>query len=423
MGLRWESLKIMYTLHTVCRACGSKGLTPVLNLGLQPLANDFRRLDEEHAGYAPLQVLFCNRCSLAQLSVVVRPEILYSQYSYVTSKSHMMQEHFDELTRDILTEIKLGSVVEIGSNDGFYLEFLRKCGFGNVVGIDPAANLAQRARDTGILTVNDFFGRESAESAREAAGSVDLVVARHVFCHVDDWRSFFKAMDLLASQHTLICIEVPRTRNQIASGSFDQIYHEHLSFLTVKALEVLLHETPFHIHRICEYTIHGGALMFMLRRNDFPAAPHPSVERFGFSDEITIEMWKEFAAEAEFQVLELGNLVHRLVEQGEEVCGLGASAKCTVWVNACRFTHREIGEVFDCTMEKARRFIPGTDIPVTPEETGSCLDGYDYAVLFAWNFAQEVMGNHRDWFEAGGKFILPVPKPQVISLDNAALQA
>lgn len=422
MGLRWDSLTNMYTLHTVCRACGSKSLTPVVNLGLQPLANDFRREDEEHAGYAPLSVLFCYRCTLAQLSVVVRPDILYSQYPYVTSKSHMMQDHFDALTRDILTEIKPGSVVEIGSNDGFYLEFLRRCGFGNVVGIDPAANLAQRAQDTGILTINDFFGPDSAKSAREAAGSVDLIVARHVFCHVDDWKGFVKSLDLLASKDTLICIEVPRTRNQIASVSFDQIYHEHLSYLTLTALGWLLSESPFHIHRVCEYDIHGGALLIMIRRNDYRAIPHPSVEKFFFSDSITLEMWKEFASEAEFQILELGNLVHRLVEQGKSVCGLGASAKGTVWINACRFTHREIGEVFDCTMEKARRFIPGTQIPVTPE-AGDCLDGYDYAVLFAWNFAQEVMANHRNWMEVGGQFILPVPKPQVISLDNAALQA
>ena len=425
----------MYKLHTVCRACGFPGpsgpggtkaaastdkLIPVLDLGVQPLANDFRKPGEEHAGYAPLQVLFCPRCTLAQLSVVVRPDILYSNYSFVTSPSKTMLSHFQLLLGDILTEQKPGSVVEIGSNDGLFLAFLNDHGYANMVGIDPAQNLATEANKLGIITINDFFGLAAAKAAREAAGTVDLVVARHCFCHMDDWRGFVNALDPLVSKDTLICIEVPYALDQIRCGSCDQLYHEHLSYLTLKSVKYLLQDSNYHLHRICHYQIHGGCVLLMIRRNDCLTPPHPSVAVAIEAENITEETWKHFADESEIQIVQLKNKVMDLVHCGKKVCGYGASAKSTVWINACKFTRREIAFICDSTAQKVYCNSPGSEIPIVHEgeHFTQCMD---YALLFAWNYQREIVEREKRFTEGGGHWIVPVPQIRVIGREGFAV--
>ncbi len=428
----------MYTIVTRCRACGfgqridpggiksapsTDRLIPVLDLGKQPLANDFRKEGEPRAGFAPLEVLFCPQCALAQLSVVVDPAILYSKYSYVTSPGTTMREHFAALLRDIDPELGArGSVVEIGSNDGLFLGFLHDNGYGNIVGIDPATNLAAKAKQGGAIVVNDFFNMESARAAREACGAVDLVIARHVFCHIDDWAGFVQSLDVLAGKQTLICIEVPCVSDQLASGSFDQVYHEHLSYLPIKAMKALLRDSVFHLHRIIHYPVHGGASLMMIRRNDSEVPPHPSVAQSLETENVTLERWQEFATLAQEQMFRLGQMVRWYRKQGKRVCGYGASAKSTVWINACGFTKEDLYGVYDGTNEKLYCTIPGTNIPVI-HEGAFYADAPDYAVCFAWNFGGEIMEKNRKWMESGGKFIIPVPKLRVIGLDGEVPQA
>lgn len=396
----------------------------MLNLGTQPLANDFRREGEPRAGFAPLEVLFCPRCALAQLSVVVDPTVLYSRYSYVTSPSATMRKHFLALHAEILAEQQPGPVVEIGSNDGLFLAFLSDNGYGNLVGIDPAKNLAAHASEKGIITVNDFFNVQSARTARDTCGEVSVVIARHVFCHIDDWHEFLVALDVLASKDTLICIEVPCVLHQLNSGSFDQIYHEHLSYLPTTAMHALMKDSGFHLHRIVQFPVHGGALLMMIRRNDCLIPPHPSVESWLESDHthITLQRWQAFAAEAELQIIRLRERVLDLVAAGKRVCGYGASAKSTVWINACHFNKKHIQRLYDCTEEKQYCCTPGTDIPIA-HEGAFYADAFDYAVLFSWNYSGEIIQKQKKWMAGGGRFIVPVPKLIEIGLDSLPSEA
>jgi hypothetical protein len=426
----------MYTHLVRCRACGhgqpniapsykaaqySDRLISVLNLGVQPLANDFRREGEAHAGFAPLELLFCPQCSLAQLSVVVSPETLYSRYSYVTSPSATMREHFGALLRDIATERTSdlpGSVVEIGSNDGLLLSFLADNGYGNVVGIDPAENLAANAKRSGVIVITSFFNEDSARTARLAVGDADLVIARHVFCHIDDWKGFVKSLDLLASKETLICIEFPCVTDQIDAGSFDQIYHEHLSYLPIKAFKALLDGSPFHLHRVLHYPVHGGANLVMIRRNDTASPQHPSVQTILAAEDVTQKRWEQFGNEAHLRIIRLRDRIRDLRRMGKRVCGFGASAKSTVWINAMGLTKDDLYGVYDSTMEKQYCCIPGTNIPVI-HEGAFYVDGPDYAVCFAWNFFKEIKQKHAKWMSrSNGKWIVPVPELSVIGLDS-----
>lgn len=409
----------MYKLHKFCRACGygtpgasgiKAGAPPQLleafDLGIQPLANDFASSTQEHAGYAPLKVMFCPNCTLAQLSVTVRPEILYRCYSYVTSPSAMMKEHFSQLIKDIGSESTGRSVLEIGSNDGKLLAEMKSKGY-EVLGVDPAENLAEVARKSGVPTQTGFFGEDLARVLPQS----DVVIARHVFCHVDGWQDFIKGLEAVMPADGIACLEVPYVGDLLQKCEFDTIYHEHLSYLSIRAVQALLDQSRLHLHRIIRYPIHGGALLLVLRKNECQLALHPSVSEF--KEDITISDWRLFNAEAKNQIGRLRATVESLLAQGKRVAGLGASAKSTVWINACGFTRKHIGFISDTTMQKQWTMTPGTDIPITDE--GAILRELpDYVVMWAWNYREEVLKKFSLARSKGVKFIVPVPKVEIV---------
>lgn len=416
-----SSKSTMYKNQLRCRACGfgpqpspggikaadnGERLVPVFDLGIQPLANDFRKEEEDQAGYAPLKVLFCPRCSLAQLSVVVDPEVMYRNYSYVTSPSDTMRAHFDRLYEDLhISHARY--VVEIGSNDGRMLGHWksRKVGL-SVMGIDPAGNLAKIACENGIPTYVGLFNQETA--ANITPNDPDVVIARHVFCHAHDWFAFISALETLGHKNTLYCIEVPYVLDLLNGVEFDTIYHEHLSYLSIKSMQCLLNETNLHIEHIERYPIHGGAIMIHLRRNESSAVVMQSVDDFAEGENVSVHSWTQFSIAATERICQLKQIVETLRGEGKTVAAFGASAKSTVWINACKFTRRDISFICDSTPQKMWRLSPGSDIPIVDE--GALLrEAPDYVILFAWNFVTEVLRKHVDFTNRGGKFIVPVP--------------
>lgn len=338
----------MYKTHTSCRACGyakpgaqgiksgpsKESLQPVFDLGLQPMANDFAAADEERAGYAPLKVMFCPRCTLAQLSVVVNPEILYSRYLYVTSQSDTMYAHFDALGEVLRKEQPFSSLLEIGSNDGTMLRFFARHGI-TVAGIDPAENLADQSRKFGIPTVTGVFNACTAQKSLAAFRSgFDVILARHVFCHVDDWAEFIDCLAIPSHKNTLIGIEAPYVKDLLDRGEFDTIYHEHLSYLSIAAMRALLADSPFRLHRIVRFPIHGGAILILLRRKDYEGPTDASVAEFEKEENITLESWQAFNMKAAANVNSLEAFVRSARKDGKRVVGFGASAKSTLgpWV-------------------------------------------------------------------------------------------
>lgn len=409
----------MYTHRTYCRACGyakpgpqgikaapGDKLIEVFDLGTQPLANDFRKADEEHAGYAPLKVLFCPRCSLGQLSVVVKPDILYHNYSYVTSPSAMMQDHLGRLINDIGHETQGKMVLEIGSNDGRLLAMMQGSGF-SVLGVDPAENLAEFARSNGVPTKTGFFG----ETLARTLPASDIIIARHVFCHVDDWKDFVRGLEAVSHAETLVCLEMPYVGDTLKNVEFDTIYHEHLSYASIRAIRSLLEGSSLHLHRIIRYPVHGGAILVMLRHNDSEA--QPCADTFINHENITEADWKTFAGEARNQIDRLSNTVRSLTSQGKRVAGLGASAKSTVWISACGFTRKDIAFIADNTLQKQWTFSPGTDIPIV-DEGAIWRELPDYVVMWCWNYRAEVLRKFGPQRAQGVKFIVPVPHVEIV---------
>lgn len=419
----------MYTPHTSCRACGlgselvpdgikhsiiREQLVPVFDLGIQPLANDFCSPNEERAGCAPLKVMMCPRCGLAQLSIVVKPEVLYSKYLYVTSRSATMKAHFESLYQ-VLKSVRgnFKSLLEIGSNDGTLLEFFAGKGV-TVAGIDPADNLADTARGKMLPTVTGVFNKETAALACAVKrGGFDVIVARHVFCHIDDWRSFVDALVIPTHRNSLVYIEVPYAGDMLAKCEFDTIYHEHLSYLSIKPLLRLLEGTHFQLYHIERFPIHGGAIGIMLQRNESPFEPTDSCREFVAKEEITPNTWADFGRAARQRITELQLFVNSVVLAGKTIVGFGASAKSTVWINACGWDKRHLKFITDNTPGKHWKISPGTDIPITDE--GAILRELpDYAICFAWNFKAEILENNALARSKGVKFVFPIPKLEIV---------
>lgn len=409
----------MYKEHSHCRACGyafrgasgiksdvKESLIEVLDLGLQPLANDFCKEGQEQSGYAPLKVLFCPRCSLGQLSVVVNPDVLYRHYSYVTSPSHMMREHFKQLISDIMVEAPdAETFLEIGSNDGKLLAMIKDGAGKTVLGIDPADNLFKASLDRGVPAITEMFTSKLAE---ELASRFDVIIARHVFCHIDDWQDFVKGLEAVTHGDSLICIEVPYAGDTLHKCEFDTIYHEHLSYLTIKSVEALIAKTELKLHRIIRYAIHGGAILLMLKKKTANLLAGAQ-----FRENITAADWQAFAAKADGQIRSLRAMVDELRGGGKSVAALGASAKSTVWINSCGFTRKQISFIADTTPQKLYTKSPGSNIPIV-DEGAIIRELPDYVIMFAWNYEAEVLEKFKLARDKGVKFIVPVPEIKVV---------
>lgn len=423
----------MYKTRTSCRACGlgdpqlptlkrstaagaiyqdDSKLIPVFSLGVQPLANDFVAGSDDHAGFAPLEVLFCPRCKLGQLSVEVAPNILYAHnYAYVTSTSHTMRNHFATINQDLISQCKNPrTIVEIGSNDGLLLEYFLGNGWQVGLGIDPAQNLCMTAQSKGIHSLCGYFNEATAKTALKSVGHPDLILARHCFCHVNDWKGFVKGLEALAGDDTVIAIEVPWAQDMLEKLEFDTVYHEHTSYLSLESIEYLFADSTFGLFDARHYDIHGGAVMLIFKKRPFDYSAKLAALQ---NERISLDMWRKFSAESEVKIMELSAMVRSFASAGKKVVGYGASAKSTVWINACQFTRQHIKFIADSTKGKWYKLSPGTDIPIV-DEGALTRDLPDYAICFAWNFFKEIYEKETIFRAKGGKWIVPCPKIQIV---------
>lgn len=415
----------MYTTHTYCRACGfgkeigpsgiksaanKDRLVPVFSLGIQPLPNDFKSPGDVYNGFAPLEVLYCPKCTLAQLSVVIDPAVLYQNYAYVTSGSATMRNHFDRMWHALCIDAgrEMQSVIEIGSNDGKLLNYLKERGVTGV-GIDPAANLAQSANDSGARTVTGFFSEETkTEAMRILGGAPDCILARHVMCHVDDWQTFIRLVSEMCGPQTVVAIEIPNAVDMLNGLQFDTIYHEHLSYMSVRAMEALVKNTGLHLAGVHQYTLHGGTFVLVLRTDQVAEC----IDTSTWASPSLLD-WSRFKDGANQKIKQMTDTVRVFRGIGKRVVGFGASAKSTVWLNACGFKKQDIQFITDNTPFKQGKFSPGTDVPIVDE--GAILrDLPDYAIMFAWNYRNEILQTQAQYIQAGGKFIVPMPRIEII---------
>lgn len=404
-----------------CRTCGSKNLTLILDLGKTALANDFLN-PEEVASYKislPLRLVLCTDCSLGQLADTVDPKVLYSRYAYITSTSKTMDAHLADQSAHLLATGKLGGgakVVEIASNTGVFLKKFQEHGC-DVLGVEPATNIAEVAVKDGIPTRNEFFNAANARKLKTDWGAADLILGRHVFAHIDDLHDLLAGLDAISHPNTLVAFEVPYLVDFFEHTEYDTIYHEHLSYVSVRAVEALVKNSPFALSRIDHYPIHGGSILFHLQHRSSGLKPHASVAAALEKEKqlalIDPAAWRPFAERVARIRSELPALIRKLKSEGKRIIGYGASAKGNTLLNTCGLTKRELDYIIDNTPFKQNKIAPGSGIPVRPPET-LLADQPDYALLLAWNFAKEIVGRETEYQKRGGKFIVPIPEPKIV---------
>ena len=404
-----------------CRMCSSTKLHKFLDLGFTPPADQFRRKDQlrEPDIYYPLQVMMCDDCGLAQLSYVVSPEVLYrNDYPYESSTTRTGQTHWSEFADSVVKRLGLGQsdlAVDIGSNVGVLLGAFRRNGL-RVQGVDPAANIVMIAKSNGIETICDFFNEDSVKEIVADKGHASVVTATNVFAHVDDLSAFMLAVSGLLSERGVFIFEAPYFVNLLKHNEYDTIYHEHLSYLSVRPLIPFFHRHGMEVFDIEQRDIHGGSFrVYVGRQGQWPVSPE--VDRLVQAEiEMGIyrhEMLDKFSQAVKKNKEDLVWLLRSLKHQDKHIVAVSAPAKGMTLLNYCRLDNDVLDFVTEKSALKIGRFTPGAHIPVVPDSELLTRQP-DYAMLLAWNFAEEIMKNLEEFRKRGGKFIIPIPFPRVV---------
>ncbi len=404
-----------------CRICGSRRLSPFLDLGFTPLANRFLRkdqLDEPEPRFR-LDVFFCADCSLVQLVEVVDPEILFRDYIYVSGTSETMRAHFAAFATSVSARFGFSNndlVVEVASNDGTFLSNFQGRGL-RLLGVEPATNIAKVARDRGIDTINEFFGERLGDRLRNEHGAAACVLANNVFAHVDDMNDFVRGVLRVLAPEGVFVFENSYVRDMLDRLEFDSVYHEHLSYFSVTALSKLFERHGMEIFDVEHQSVHGGSLRVFVKRlgsghsmTEAPARFRDEERRAGLCE---LETYRAFAARVYDLRTSLLSLLRRLRNEGKSIVAYGSSAKGNTLLNFMGIGPDLVAYLVDKSPLKQGTFSPGIHLPVLPVER-LVEDRPDYAVILAWNFTDEILLQQRDYIDGGGRFIVPIPVPRVI---------
>lgn len=418
---RWEEYKTgggMVRPITHCRVCGSDRLVKYLDLGMMPLANNLAAsaVEARQMRRFPMQVQYCEECSLSQLTVVVDPREMFSHYTYRSSVNKGYVKHCRAMAKAVKEPLGLledDLVVDVAGNDGTLLaEFKDELGV-KVLNVDPAENISIIAAERGIPTITDFWSTEIAEKILEDYGRPKLITATNVFAHVDNVLEFVSAAKRCLREDGALILEFPYGVDFIEQHEFDTIYFEHLSYVLIEPVMQLASRTDLEVFDVQKQDIHGGTVrVFIGNPGKHPiqasVAEYIDNERqHGYHD---VARYLNWTVEIEELINDLSSEVRALKEKGAKIAAFAASAKGNTLLNACRLDQRTIDYIVDDTPEKIGRFSPGTGIPIVDRSVLKA-DPPDYLIILAWNFAHEIMDNTPEF---DGSYIIPIPAFKIV---------
>jgi hypothetical protein len=406
--------------NPTCQYCATPLSLTWINLGIQPLANDYRPSAEAAADAPayPLHARVCSSCWLVQVDRDVRPEEIFSDYAYFSSFSDSWLDHCRRYAEMVIERFGLGPeslVVEVASNDGYLLKNFAARGIP-VLGIDPAANIAEAAEKAGVPTEVAFFGADLARRLVARGVQADHLSAKNVLAHVPDIGDFAEGVSILLKPEAVFTVEFPHLLMTMRGLQFDQIYHEHFTYLSLLAVERIFADKGMRIFDVERLETHGGSLRLFICHRD---AAHKTSPRVGGvrDEELAAGLatpkgyagYNERVAQIRAEFLAL---VESARTEGKRLAGYGAAAKGNTFLNYCGAASSSLAFIADRSPAKAGKFMPGSAIPiVTPEEIDAQRP--DYLLILPWNLSNEIaqqMKHIRDW---GGRFITAIPQIRV----------
>jgi methylation protein EvaC len=394
-----------------------------------PIANGFLATQEfSNEYFFELAVAFSPTSKMLQLIDQPDPQMMFhDNYAFFSSTSKKMAEHFEKMATNYIGNYIANSseafVVELGSNDGIMLRHFVQAGIKHL-GVEPSANVAAVARENGVNTISQFFSRETAAQIEKEYGKADIISAANVMCHIPDLASVGKGVEILLKEKGIFVFEDPYMGSVIEKTSYDQIYDEHVYLFSVQSVSHAFASYGLEVFHVEPQTTHGGSMRYYLARK----GAHPireSVYHQLKQEELMgldrLETYETFAKNCEKNKQEFVKLLSQLKSEGKRVVGYAATSKSTTVLNYCGVGPDLIEYICDTTPIKQGKFSPGMHIPIKPYEEFK-KDKPDYAILFAWNHAAEIMEKEKDFIAQGGQWIIFVPEVKIISSNESLVR-
>ena len=389
---------------------------PILNLGIQPWANNI--LNEDEVGkesWYPLELIFCNKSELLQLTYFVPKEVMFLEHTYVSGTTKALTQHFYDLAKENVKQFNLtnsNTVLDIGGNDGTQLEQYKKLGIDNVINVESAKNISTLSRDKDIETLNMFFNEDNVKG-HIAKGTVDLVNASGVFFHLEELNSVIKGINFILNDEGVFVAQFMYAGSMIDNGNFDTIYHEHLCYYTINSIEKLLNRYNLRLFDAVYNDIHSGTIIAKFCKQD---STHTITDRckdlIEKDKKYDLKAFKEFGSNIKDKKHNLKNKLKELKAKNKKIYAYGAPIKGNTLLNYMGIDSTLIDKAVEVNELRIGKYLPGSHIPIVRE---TIEDLPDYYLLLTHNFKDEIISKNKDIIDKGVKFIIPFPEIEIIS--------
>ena len=402
-----------------CRVCSIE-IKELMSFGKMPIANAFVLKKNDDQYLFNLKIGFCEKCYTFQVLEIPEAKKMFNDnYAYLASTSQVMKNHWKELGDKLIKEKKLekGSfVVEVGSNDGIFLENISKKEIPHL-GIDASKNVCDIAEKKGVKTLNGFFGVSIADEIVSKHGKADIILSTNTMHHIEDINNVAEGMSKLIKDDGIIVTEDPSLVEMIKKNSYDQIYAEHMYIWSLASMNSLFNKFNLEVFDIENNNFHGGCSRYFIgkknkRKISQSVIAHEKLEnKVGINK---ISTYRKFIENVELSKKKLNQLINKIKDEGKKIVGYGAPAKSTTVLNYCGLNYESIDVIYDNSATKINKYTPGKSLIKINNSSNFEKEFSEYCVLFAWNHKDEILNKEKQYSKKGGKWIIPVDGIEII---------